>query len=407
MDHTNIITPATAPNDQVTLNSGSPGCTPNYATLPPNTTTYGGYVLCAGEYDFLPGSSHTIGAPAPQQDTQNNWWVFSQFSNGLGQNSTYVADDNTGQAATVTADFIPGMQSAIVTIPAGMKIVIDGTSAWAGYNFVWGDGTQHTLSAPATQVDSSGRTWQFVSWSNGGAASQTVTVPASGVAFSVTATYTELGQVQVITAPSGLTFSVGGSNCTTPCSVSQVSGSQIQIVAPAAVPQTSTQQLSFASWSSGGSSTPTLQATFTQGIQTFTATYQTEYLLTVASSPANAATVKTSPASTNGFYPAGTPDQPDAGAGFRLQISGMGRRSVGYGHARASDHERASQRPGIRSGDAGDCAGRHHECRRADAGRLGCSGLHHFHLRPESGLHHRRWVPPILWRRQSPTSRWS
>ena len=40
------------------------------------------------------------------------------------------------------------MQSAIVTVPSGLKIAIDGTSAWAGYNFVWGEGRSIRFRLP-------------------------------------------------------------------------------------------------------------------------------------------------------------------------------------------------------------------------------------------------------------------
>jgi uncharacterized protein (TIGR03437 family) len=319
VDQTVINTPAaSAAGVQQTVNSIQ-SCNPNSLALPPSPT-YNGQILCSGSFDFLPQSSHRIGAPPTQQDSSGLWWVFTAFDDGLGQNGIYVADANTNYSDTVTGNFIPGMQSAIVTVPAGMKISIDGTTAWPGYNFVWGQGTSHTLSAPASQVDSSGRTWQFAGWSNGGAASQTVTVPTSGQAFSVTATYTLLGQVQVTSSPAGLPFNVNGSNCTTPCSVNQVSGTQLQVVAPASVPVTPTSRLDFASWSTGGSNTPTLQVTLSQGVQVYTATYQTSYALTVAASPANDATVKTSPASPDGFFPAGTQISltPAAVSGFKF-----------------------------------------------------------------------------------------
>ena len=319
VDQTVINTPAASAATYLQTYSSSPACPVNSAALPPGPT-YNGQILCSGSYDFLPQSSHRIGAPPTQQDKTGLWWVFTTFDNGLGQNGIYVADANTNYPDTVTGDFIPGMQSAIVTVPTGMKIAIDGTSAWPGYSFVWGQGTSHTLSAPASQVDASGRSWQFAGWSNGGAASQTVTVPTSGQAFSVTATYTLLGQAQVTSTPPGLTFSVNGSSCVTPCSVNQVSGAQLQVVAPASVPVTSTSRLDFTSWSAGGSTTPTLQVTLSQGVQVFSATYQTSYLLSVASNPANDATVKTSPASPDGYFPAGTPISltPAAASGFKF-----------------------------------------------------------------------------------------
>ena len=205
----------------------------------------------------------------------------------------------------MTANFIPGMQSRIVTVPNGLKIAIDGSSAWSDYSFVWGQGTTHTLAAPATQVDSSGRTWQFSGWSNGGAASQSVIVPTSGQAFSVIATYTELGQVQVNSVPPGLSLTVAGTACTTPCTVSQASGTQVQIAAPPSVPLSQTSRMDFAGWSTGAG-TPALQVIFNQGVQVLTANYQTSFLLMAVSTPANNATVKTVPPSPDGFYPAGT-----------------------------------------------------------------------------------------------------
>ena len=303
VDQTTIQTIPPSPA-QVTP-SASQSCTPNWVALPP-LPTYNGLILCAGSFDFLPDSKHKIGAPPSQQDPHGNWWVFNGFSNGLGQNGIYTADENTNYPDTVTANFVPGIQSDIITVPAGLKIAVDGTTAWPGYNFVWGVGSSHTISAPASQVDSAGRTWQFASWSNGGAATQTVTLPISGPVFSVTATYTLLGQVQVTSTPPGLTFNVGGSNCTTPCAVSQVSGSTLQITAPASVPLTPTSRLDFASWSAGGSNTPAIQATLTQGVQVFNATYQTSYALTATANPAGGASIKTTPSSPDGFFPAGT-----------------------------------------------------------------------------------------------------
>jgi uncharacterized protein (TIGR03437 family) len=309
VDDVTINTPPSPPTSVLPSGNSNPSCTPNYAALPVGTPA-GITPLCIGDFDFLPGSSHKIGAPPTQQDSTGAWWVFSAFSDGIGQNGTYVTNSATNVPDAVIADFIPGMQSAIVTNPSGLKISIDGTTAWTDYNFIWAQGTTHTLSAPLTQVDSSGRTWQFANWSNGGAASQTITVPSSpnsGTGFILTANYTLQGQVQVTSSPAGLTFTVGGTSCTTPCAVNQPSGTQLQISIPASVALSATSQLQFTSWSGGSASTATsLQVTLTQAATVYTANYQTYYLLTASSNPANEATLRTSPASPNGFFPSGT-----------------------------------------------------------------------------------------------------
>ena len=67
-------------------------CAPDYSRLPPNAPA-GFTPLCFGQFDFLPGSVHHIGAPTPQHDNAGNYWVFSSFNNGLGQNATYAAGE--------------------------------------------------------------------------------------------------------------------------------------------------------------------------------------------------------------------------------------------------------------------------------------------------------------------------
>jgi hypothetical protein len=313
VDHTTITTPPALPTSISDPNNVSTNCTPNYAAIPPNTTV-GVTPLCIGDFDFLPGSPHTVAAPVTQQDSKGAWWVLSSFSDTAGQtltqNSTYTTNAATNVPDLVTAQFIPGMQSAILTNPSGLKISIDGTSVWPNYNFVWGQGTTHTLSAPAMQVDSSGRTWQFANWSNGGAASQTITVPSSpnsGTGFSVTANYTLLGQVQVTSVPAGLNFTVGGSSCTTPCAVNQTSGTTLAISIPSSIPISSSSRLDFDSWSGGvTSNATTLSVSLTQAATVFTANYHYSYLLSASSSPANDATFKISPATPDGFFPSGT-----------------------------------------------------------------------------------------------------
>ncbi len=93
----------------------------------------------------------------------------------------------------------------------------------------------------------------------------------------------------------------------------------MQVTIPASVPQSATSRLDFGSWSTGSTST-TLQLTYSQGVQTLTATYYTSYLLITSTSPANGAAFKFSPPSPDGYFPAGTPISvtPVANAGFKF-----------------------------------------------------------------------------------------
>jgi uncharacterized protein (TIGR03437 family) len=297
VDRTPIQTPAALP-------ASTNGCSPDFP-LSPAGAPAGFPTLCLGQFDFLPGSKHQLGAPTPQQDNAGNWWVFSGFSDGLGQNSVYTADTNTNASDTVTANFVAGIPVSITTSPGGLQITVDGNINFPPpYNYVWGTGQTHTITAPAQQTDSHGRVWVFSSWSNGGAASQTVTVPASG-SLVMNATYTELGQAQVTSYPAGLTFTINGNTCTTPCILNQSNGSQVQITIPSSVPSGTNTRYDFQSWSDGSTAT-SRQVSFNQGTLSLTANYQTSYLLTVSPNPANSATFSISPTSPDGFYFTGT-----------------------------------------------------------------------------------------------------
>ncbi len=130
VDSLTINTPPALPTSIPQPNNISNNCTPNYDAIPPNTVV-GITPLCIGDFDFLPGSSHRIGAPPTQQDTSGAWWVFSSFTDTLGQNlagGTYVTDSATNVPDLVTAGFIPGTQVAILTNPSGLKISVDGTT---------------------------------------------------------------------------------------------------------------------------------------------------------------------------------------------------------------------------------------------------------------------------------------
>jgi len=281
-------------------------CTPNpeYNLLPPAPPP-GFPALCIGSFDLLPGSSHVIGANTPQQDQVGHYWVFEGFSNGLGQNGTYIPDTNTQTATLITAQFVTGVQVTLTTSQPGLQLTVDGRTNWQGYNFVWGQGETHTISAPATQVDSQGRTWTFVSWSNGGPETQTITVPSNTNAMALMATFAEQPQVTINSNPQGLQFTVDGTACATPCAVSRASGYSMQVIAPSAIPSSSVSRINFTSWSDGSTSN-TRTVTFNQNTQSFTANYQSEWAVTSTVSPTGSATITYSPPSPDGFFPNGT-----------------------------------------------------------------------------------------------------
>lgn len=302
VDH-NVVQPGVINSSSY---SGDPYCPLDYSQLPINFPV--GYVpLCVGDFDFLPGSTHLLAAPMEQWDSTGKAWLFSGFSNGLGQNSIYTADYNTDVVDSFTANFLAVVVSHVSTSPAGLTISVDGQNDSQGTQRLWGEGQTHHLIAPQNQTDSSGRPWTFTGWSQGGTADQTYTVPVGQFGVALVANYQPAGKLQILSVPSGLPFVVDGAACTTPCVVlNKPTGAQVQVVAPASVVPDAFSRYTFSFWN-GLSAGNSFQVTISDQTQVFTATYQTFYKITATAQPTNlVGFVFTPPPSADGFFPGGS-----------------------------------------------------------------------------------------------------
>jgi len=159
-------------------------------------------------------------------------------------------------------------------------------------------------SVPITATPAAG--YAFTNWTgnvaNASSASTTVTMSA---AETVVANFSAATSITIQTSPEGLQFSVdGGAAQTAPQTLGLSPGSHMIAVAPTqagpAGAPAGTQDV-FASWSDDGAASHNI--TVGSSASTFTATFQTQYQLTISASPAAGGTV--SPAS-GGFYNAGT-----------------------------------------------------------------------------------------------------
>ncbi len=146
----------------------------------------------------------------------------------------------------------------------------------------------HTINAPASQVDSQGRTWTF----------HCRLLRVDGDVHA-----TASGNVN--SNPSGLQFTVDGVPCATPCAVSRASGASIQVIAPAAILSSPVSRINFVSWSDG-STASTRSVTFNQNSQNFVATYQSQWALVATANPSGSASFTYSPATPDGFLVDGT-----------------------------------------------------------------------------------------------------
>jgi uncharacterized protein (TIGR03437 family) len=246
-------------------------------------------------------SVHTVGAMSPQQDKFGKMWSFSGWSDNGDVNHAYTVGELT-TPDTLVANYIPAGGVSILTLPVGLKIKVDGQyNALNGMYFSWGIGETHHLDAPAQQVDAQGRTWQFNSWSNGGAASQDVVVPqdANINGFRLTATYTPLTKLSITSSLSGLTVNADDTPCVTPCSLLRVPGAVVKVNVPQSIGLGDGARADFDGWPGGVSD---YMVALGDSDVSVAANYHRMNRLNSISNPPNGAVWTVLPASTDGFY---------------------------------------------------------------------------------------------------------
>ena len=109
------------------------------------------------------------------------------FSGDTGYEIRLTVTDAASLTDTESVSLVPRKTAVtLATAPTGLALTVDGVSRTAPVTLDTLVGLQHALTAPASQ-SSGGTTYDFASWSDGGAASHTVVAPAS--ATTLTATY--------------------------------------------------------------------------------------------------------------------------------------------------------------------------------------------------------------------------
>jgi uncharacterized protein (TIGR03437 family) len=253
--------------------------------------------------DWAYGSTHTLGVPTPQMDKFGRWYIFSKWSDGVGENRSYTVQPSR-VPETFTAIFVPSTSTDLRTSPPGLNVVVDGRDNWNTFLFPWGAGETHQIEAPQQQTDAQGRLWQFSSWSNGGGRAQSYTVPVGqmGETIRLTAVYTPLAQMTVTSAVSGLTIQVDGADCATPCEVQKAVGTVVRVSAPGSLALGENSRSDFEGWPGSGSLSPEWAVTLAHDPLSPHLTYRTLNRLVAAANPAEGASWRMQPASPDGFY---------------------------------------------------------------------------------------------------------
>lgn len=95
--------------------------------------------------------------------------------------------DSAGQTATTFRDVLPRtVRVTLASSPTGMGLTLDGVPVTAPFAFTGVVGIERVISAPAAQTLGR-RTYDFVSWSDGGSRTHTISTPATDT--TLTAVY--------------------------------------------------------------------------------------------------------------------------------------------------------------------------------------------------------------------------
>jgi glucose/arabinose dehydrogenase len=99
---------------------------------------------------------------------------------------TLTVHDSGGLPFTTALDVLPNVSTLTVTAsPAGLQVTVDGQPFPAPHTFASVVGFQRPIGAPASQ-SSSGTTYNFSGWSDGGAATHTISTPLANTTYTAT-----------------------------------------------------------------------------------------------------------------------------------------------------------------------------------------------------------------------------
>lgn len=249
-------------------------------------------------------TTHQLGGISPQYDQQGKLWIFDSWSDGGDYSHAYTVSTGFG-TINLTANFVAGTLVTFLTSPPLLPLTVDGRNNYSNYTFAWVPGSTHTVTAPPTNTDANGNTYQFDGWSNLGPATQQITASTDPAGNRYTANYKLAGAITIQSSPAGVAMQVDGEACTTPCNLARPIGATVQISAPANSTPSEGVRLDFQGWTDNASATRTLTAT--AKAQTLTASYKLLYQLRASSDPGNGVQWQTQPASPDLFFDAQSP----------------------------------------------------------------------------------------------------
>ncbi|MBV9781901.1 MAG: Ig-like domain repeat protein [Acidobacteriaceae bacterium] len=240
----------------------------------------------------------------------------SGLTNSVALSGGGVDTTNSTLSASDSTTINPGpVQVTFDTNPTGLSYTV-GSNSYTGQQTITITNYQ-TVSVNTTspQTPSSGTQDTFSSWSGGNnpsSASETINISSTTGTASYTANFIQTVAVKINTSPQGLLVSVdGGTAQAAPVTPpAWVVGSQHTIATSSTQSGGTGTQYVFQSWSDGTTNPASDTVTASSGTTSYTANFQTQYLLTTSVTPSGGGTVSATaggnPSAANGYYASGT-----------------------------------------------------------------------------------------------------
>ncbi|UCE18327.1 MAG: matrixin family metalloprotease [Gemmatimonadota bacterium] len=126
---------------------------------------------------------------------EGQWYHGTTVSDGSGNFTwagalsgpfvTATVTDGAGNTSNFSAPMSSGaVQITVTTSPHGLGITVDGTPYSAPQTFWWTSGSSHSIGVTSPQPGGTGIQYVYSSWSNGGAQTQSITVPSSPTTYT-------------------------------------------------------------------------------------------------------------------------------------------------------------------------------------------------------------------------------
>jgi subtilisin family serine protease len=241
-------------------------------------------------FSWVQGTTHTIAVASPQNGGVGTRSAWLNWSDGGAISHTVTA---AGTPATYTANFTTQYLLTLSTVPPAGGTLAANPASSDGY-YASGTSVQLTASANAG--------YQFANFSGDLTGAVNPKPVVMSAPRSVTANFNV--QASVTTNPPGLGITVDGQSLTAPQIFYWAQGSGHTIAVGSPQNGAAGTRYAWSGWSDGGVVSHTITAASSGAI--YTASFTTQYLLTLAASPVGGGSLLASPASSDGYYSPGT-----------------------------------------------------------------------------------------------------